>query len=295
MSEPGQGAATGGNSPGNGGNPAPWFGDSHAQLVQTKGWKSADDVLTSYSQLEKHMGAPADRLIRLPEKPDAPEWGEIRKKVGWAAPEKPEDYGIQVPEGGNADYVSAMTKAFHEAGVPKDTAAKIAQANNEFIANLMKAQGEQQTAARTEAIKAADKLIADRFGEKAPKMQEAMLREAVRLGIKAEEMEALEADLADAGHLDKFRTLLADIAEARAEGSFHQQQGGGSFVMSPEQAKAALEAKRKDPEWVTKALTRGTPEAAENIRLNALAAGVQMSPEEIERQAKGLGPKQNTY
>lgn len=303
MSDTGQGATPGGNSPGGDSAAAGasnWFGDSHATLVQGKGWKTADDALTSYTQLEKHMGAPADRLIRLPEtgKVDDTFRADLFKRIGYeapSAPAKPEDYGIEVPEGGNAEYVAAMTKAFHEAGLPKSAAERIAKSNNEFIAGMLKQQEEQTTAQRTERITAADKLITERFGDKAPKMQEAMLREAVRLGIKAEDMQAMEADLADAGHLNTFRTLLADIAQAREEGSFQTQQGGGSFVMSPEQAKATLETKRKDSDWATKALTRGTPEAAENIRLNALAGGVQMSAEDIERQAKGLGPRQNNY
>ncbi len=38
-----------------------WHGADHATLVQTKGWKTADDALKSYAELETFNGAPAAR------------------------------------------------------------------------------------------------------------------------------------------------------------------------------------------------------------------------------------------
>src|SRR3990172_7528620 len=35
-------------------------------MVQNKGWKTPNDMLTSYSALEKFVGVPADKMLRLP-------------------------------------------------------------------------------------------------------------------------------------------------------------------------------------------------------------------------------------
>jgi hypothetical protein len=61
--------------------------------------------------------------------------------------------------------------------------------------------------------------------------------------------------------------------------------------MTADAAKAALEAKSKDPEWIAKALTRGTPEAAENLRLNTIAGGGTVNEDELTRLSKGLTAK----
>ena len=266
----------------------PWHGNDYASLVTTKGWKSPDDALKSYAELEKFRGAPADRLLVLPDKPDAPEWADVRKRVGWAAPEKPEDYGIKPAEGFPEDYAKAIATAAHKAGIPKSALEALVSANDEFI----KSQGAAAQAQEADTIKArladADKAITERFGAKAAQMQEAMVREAQRLGITPEEMTEIEATLALTGEgkaLGKFRAMLADIAQARTEGTFHQagQQSGGGAA----EAKTKLSTLTSNPEWVKKSMTRGTPEAIERMMLNAAASGVAMDRQTAERLASG--------
>lgn len=282
------------NGAANNGNPeTPWFGDAHKDLVTAKGWKGPDDALTSYSQLETHLGAPPDRLIRLPEasKIDDAFRADVFKRIGYsapAAPEKWEDYGIQATDGSPPEYAAHMGKLAHSLGITKAQMDGLVKGQNEFAAGFSKTALDAETKQISDRIAAADAAQATRFGANLPKMQEGMLREALRLGIKAEDMPELEKDLAASDRLGIFRTMLGDLAQLRAEGALHNDGDRGT-VMSADQAKAALDAKKKDSDWVTKALTRGTPEAEENIRLNALAQGITLSPEEITRQAKGLG------
>ncbi len=49
-----------------------WYGDDHATIVESKGWKSADDVLNGYSQLEKLKGMPefSKYMSDIPESKD---------------------------------------------------------------------------------------------------------------------------------------------------------------------------------------------------------------------------------
>jgi hypothetical protein len=102
---------------------AQWHGADYAQIVTTKGWKSADDVLKSYGDLEKHVGAPADRLIRIPDaaKIDDAFRADVFKRIGYTpegAPGKPEDYGLTVPEGMDGEYAKAIAAEAHRLGIP---------------------------------------------------------------------------------------------------------------------------------------------------------------------------------
>lgn len=53
------------------------------------------------------------------------------------------------------------------------------------------------------------------------------------------------------------------------------------------EASARLADLGKNPDWASKALERGTPEAVERLMLNAQAAGQQMSSEDATRLAAG--------
>jgi hypothetical protein len=53
-------------------------------------------------------------------------------------------------------------------------------------------------------------------------------------------------------------------------------------------ARARLDALSRDPDWRAKALTRGTPQARENLELNAAISGVTYSGEALDRMTNGL-------
>ncbi len=49
-----------------------WYGETHAKVVENKGWKSLDDVLNGYEKLEKLQGMPefAKYMSDIPETVD---------------------------------------------------------------------------------------------------------------------------------------------------------------------------------------------------------------------------------
>jgi hypothetical protein len=274
---------------------AQWHGADYAQIVATKGWKSADDVLKSYGDLEKHVGAPADRLIRIPDaaKIDDTFRAEVFKRIGYTpegVPGKPEDYGLTVPEGMDGEYAKAIAAEAHRLGVPAKYLKGLAEFNNKFAADAMAKAKTDEDKAVEERHKAVEAKLKERFGDKYDATKELMTREALRIGFTAESLEALERSLAlgGEGDLGLFRGVLADIADLRREAPLHKNNGGGA--MTADAARQALTAKRADSAWVTKALTRGTPEAEENIRLNMLASGVQPNEDDVRRRASGLAP-----
>lgn len=274
---------------------AQWHGADYAQIVATKGWKSADDVLKSYGDLEKHVGAPADRLIRIPDaaKIDDTFRADVFKRIGYTpegAPGKPEDYGLTVPEGMDGEYAKAIAAEAHRLGVPAKYLKGLAEFNNKYAVDMAQKAKAAEDEAVTDRHKAVDAKLRERFGDKYAATKELMTREALRIGFTPESLEAFERSLAlgGEGDLGLFRGVLADIADLRREAPLHKNNGGGA--MTADAARQALTAKRTDSAWVTKALTRGTPEAEENIRLNMLASGVQPNEDDVRRRASGLAP-----
>lgn len=267
-----------------GGGATPWHHADHATLVQSKGWKGPDDAIRSYAELEKFRGAPADRLLMLPERPDAPEWADVRKRVGWAAPDKPEDYGVTVPDGYPKEYANRISSAAHKLGVPKDTLLAIAK-ENEAIGKELVAQ---QTQLVTDRLSKADTEMQTKYGAKYGEIKELMTREYQRLGIPPEMVEVLESNAAIAHEKGALmlRNLVADLADARREAALHH--GNSSGGMDANQARAQLDTKSNDLEWSKKATQRGTPESIERLRLIALAAGKTVSEEELKRQSSAI-------
>ena len=93
------------------------------QLVAQKGWRSAQDVLTSYQNLERLVGS--DRLT-LPGRDAAPEaWAPVWEKLG--RPKNAADYAFNPPEGGAYDPAAAdwFRETAFDLGLSNDQALKL--------------------------------------------------------------------------------------------------------------------------------------------------------------------------
>jgi len=92
----------------------PWgeLSEEQTGYVQNKGWENPAGMLTSYQQLEAHVGVPADQLLKLPSQDaDPKEWDRVWARLG--RPENADGYGdFTLPEGVPAD--DGRTKAFKE-------------------------------------------------------------------------------------------------------------------------------------------------------------------------------------
>jgi hypothetical protein len=114
--------------------------------VQNKGWKAPTDLLTSYQQLEKHMGTPAERLLRIPdfEKAEKTEMDQFYNKLG--RPVEPKGYDLPVPEGVPTDFAEAAKLKMHELGLTAKQARELAAWNNEMGATMASKQKEAYSA-----------------------------------------------------------------------------------------------------------------------------------------------------
>jgi hypothetical protein len=120
-----------------------WFGEPHKEFVTNKGWKSGDDAITSFQNLEKLIGADkAGRTITLPkDEKDVEGMKAFRAKLG--VPEKAEDYGIAVPEGHDPKFSQTAASWMHELGIPKEAGTKLAEKWNAHFEAEMQAYDQQ--------------------------------------------------------------------------------------------------------------------------------------------------------
>jgi len=133
-----------------GDNGTPWHGEAHKDLVATKGWKGADDAITSVINLEKLLGAEkAGRTIVRP-KDDADAEGVKAYRLGIGVPDSPEGYGTPDSLKDDKVYAAALKHA-HKHGVPK----------REFLAFAEDFLAEQRAAMKTQA----DQNAADLAGQ----------------------------------------------------------------------------------------------------------------------------------
>ena len=130
-----------------------WYGEESKELVENKGWKTADDALKSYGELEKTMGS----RVKMPSpESSADEIRAFYQKTG--CPENPDGYELTVPEGleGMRDegLEGVLKGVAHEQGVSK-------QAFEQIVGKYYEAMNEQMQQSREQGETA----LKQEFGE----------------------------------------------------------------------------------------------------------------------------------
>ncbi len=236
---------------------APWHTGADAETLgylQTKGWDKLDakdaalNAVKSYREAEKHIGAPPDKIIRMPEQNDQAGWRALRERLG--APAKPEEYDfkttVKFKDGTELDdgFVNAMAKTFHERGVAKQDAGAIAKAVVEFMENAEtsdKAESDMKLAQAKDALKA-------NWGSSFNTNMIVARNMFAKLGWSKETVDALEGTVG----YDKVMEAMRDLGVRTGEDKFIRGDGaggGGEGAMTKEQAQYALSQLKNDAEW----------------------------------------------
>jgi hypothetical protein len=233
-------------------------------FVQNKGWKTPVDAITSYKQLEKHMGTPADKLLRLPDfdKADPTELGQFYTKLG--RPAEPNGYEIPVPEGMDTSFAEAAKAKFHELGLTAKQAKALAEWNNEYASTM----SVQQQEAYKQTIAAENESLKKEWGQ-AYDQEIGMAKNAAKaLGLSPEKIDKLEQSL---GFADLMRTM-ANIGKRIGEDKFVSGDSvGGNGVLTPAGAQARIQQLRGDKDWTAKYLSGNVQARAEMERLMQFA------------------------
>lgn len=233
-------------------------------LAELKGWDSPDKALTSYRNLEKLTGVPADQLLKIPSKEDTAGWAELNKKFGWAPPDDAKDYNIEVPEGQDAGYAERIRGVFKEIGLPKEMGEKLAKANNAVLAEMIKAEDDAfnaKAAADMAALKA-------EWGGEFDKLDQLARRAAKEYGLDQSTLELMEDFLGPAGAA----RFWAKIGSKMGEAAFVDGKVDSLGPMTPDAAKARVHQLGGDKEWFARLNAGGVKEKQEWAMLQSIIA-----------------------
>lgn len=232
--------------------------------VANKGFKDPAATIDSYRNLEKLMGVPQDRLLKLPEKAeDADAWNSIYNRLG--RPEKPDQYTLKA-ENADPNAVKWAQETFHKLGLTRKQAETLYAEFNGFAGQSAKSQQEaQETAAKL----AADKQEADlkkEWGAEFDQRKNIAKAAAIKFGLDGEALDTIERSAGFAGVMKFLHNIGASIGEHEFVGS---KQGAGGMDASG--AKAKIRDLMTDVDFQNRLNAGGTTEKNEWNRLHVLA------------------------
>lgn len=247
MGDPAQQTPNSGGDPGQAANTS-WFGDANKEFVTSKGWKTGDDAVTSYRNLETLWGADkAGRAVILP-KDDKDEEGikAFRSKLG--VPESPDKYELPIPEGDKGEFAKTAANWFHKQGIPKLAAQAIAKEWNDHIGALVKADEDR---AKNESAMQLEQLKTE-WGGEFDKRSEFARRFLRASGWDDAKVNLYEQTFGTAAMLKDFHGWGSKVAEPDFAGD--GSRGGGSDKVAAqnklnEMRIARAEGKISDAEW----------------------------------------------
>jgi hypothetical protein len=243
--------------------------DIQKGFMGTKGYKGLSDVVDSYMALEKHIGAPNERIIKFPERfyddsgKFTPEGRAVYERLG--APKDVKEYGIEVPkEGGDPKRLEVFLKAAHELGLTKTQAQKLAAADTEYYKQSMTTMKETQAL----KIKEGDDALRKEWGQAFDQNMNIAKAGATKMGMTQDQVNALTISMGTLGAMN----FLKGLGQATGEATFvtGSQQ---SQAMEPAVAQFRIKELINDSAWYKRFMAGGAEEKAEWARLHKFANG----------------------
>ena len=244
------------------------FAEDAQGYVENKGWKGADQMLDSYRNLEKAMGAPGDQVLHLPKNAeDAEAWGAVYSKLG--RPEDASGYelnGPEVPEGG-LDLTPDLANWAYEAGLSKTQAQSIFEKYNGRVEQAVQEHENQ----RLEQASADEAALRKDWGGAWEENVAAGSRFRQKFGINDATMNKLEDALGFRGVLELAAEIGRGLGEHQGMPSGEDSGAGSQFGMTPAAAKAKIAELGLDDEFMGLYLAGNPEKKARMTRLHALA------------------------
>jgi len=247
--------------------PAPnaWFDKLDADTrawAANKGYDkmSPDDIAAnvakSYRNLEQVSKLDGSKVLRAPETHD--EFMAMAPKLGM--PADPAEYEMPVPEGTTADkdFEAWARKSFHEIGLTKAQAAKLATSYNELFA----AEVGRQSEALAERTRAQDVALQKEWGA-AHKDNVAIASAGARaLGLTREQTAALQQTLGYDGLMKAMHQVGTKIGDPK----FVTDGVPGGRALPPADAQAEIRRLQQDPDFQKAFSDRNHSKHAEYIK-----------------------------
>lgn len=232
----------------------PWHKGLDANLLTqatNKGWDISDPAKAfaaaagAYQGVEKLVGANPQQLVRWPDKPDSPEWADIKTRLGVPPEAAQYDFsGVKFSDGTGfgPEYAAKMQEAFFKLGVPKDMATGIAA----MIAQTAESEEAAGKTHVTEEMIAAQRRLDASWG-----MNKEANMVLARMGFQASGLTQADVDALD-GLMGKDRVLehFRKIGVSTQEGRWIAgNPGQGARVMTVEEANTKQQEMMADPKF----------------------------------------------
>jgi hypothetical protein len=253
--------------------PPAWHTGLDAEMIghaQNKGWK-LDDPKEAFSaaakvarDLERHFGAPADRIVKIPATDAKPEdFRAFYERLG--APKEAKDYDLSAVK--DQSIADTLRATVHEAGLSKTAAAAVATS----VAKALESKATTQTTLDAGKLAEEKTKLAASWGDKYNFNHLQAIEGARRLGITPEATKALETQIGYASLMESMRKIGANTREDTFEGGGAPNTGD---VVTMEAAVARRSELKADPAWTDRYLKGGVAERREMDRLNQMITGV---------------------
>lgn len=241
-----------------------------------KGFKVDDpkDLATmltkSYRELERHIGAPPDQILRIPKKDASVEdIRAFRERLGM--PKEAKDYDFTTIKGADGNPIAqpladSLRASAHRAGLSKEAAAEIAGAVQR---QLDADRAQAKTLNEGKLAEETAKLKAD-WGNDFDFNRLKAMEGARRLGITPEAVELLEKQIGYSAVMNAMRK----IGVGTSEDNFVERGGGSNGTPTTASgAVSRLNELKADPAWTTRLLAKDAATVREWQTLEAQAGG----------------------
>ena len=242
------------------------FDSDLKDYVTQKGFQDPKAVLESYRNLEKLRGVPENRLLKLPDAPDAPEWNDVYSKLG--KPATPEGYGLKPKDANNAGFTKWATDAFHKLNLTTEQGQKLVEQFNSFNASQQAEIGAAHTAKVQAQVEGLKKEWGAAYNQNVARAQSAYRQ----FGIPDAAIDSLEQSIGFDGVMKLFGKLGSQVGEHSFVGGDQGNQSfGEGVILTPDQANARIKALKQDTTWANNYLKGSVKERQEMDRLIKMA------------------------
>jgi len=239
--------------------------DGKRGYVQTKGFKDVGSIVDSYQNLEKLMGAPKERLLKLPEKSDAPEWNEIYDRMG--RPKTANDYKFATPANSDEGFVNWAKETFHKNGLTQKQAETLINGYNELNKSRETEYTNQVSRQHENDLKALKSEWGAAYEQNANIVDQA----AVKFGLDSEVIQGLKEAMGPAGAMKFLHNIGSKIGEASFVGSNSPE--GFSGALTPQQASYKIQEMMKDSEFKRRLMSGDTEAKSTWEKLHRMKVG----------------------
>jgi hypothetical protein len=216
------------------------FDEDTLGYVKNKGWNDPSELLTSYRNLEKFQGG-SKNLIEVPGE-DASEdvISNFYDQLG--RPGSPEEYGIELPDGGDAELLNWFQEMSHRHGLSSKQAQQIFQDYQEMSSTRIEAMENDFKLQSEQAIED----LKREWGRDYESNLNAGRLAAQGLGYDEQSLSELETKMGTAEMLN----LFSKIGSRMGEDTFVDGNTDNGFGTSPAQAQAKINELKNDAQFM---------------------------------------------